>query len=54
MNISIGVCWSKGLMLGVRHFQPEEYAPYYEIQFFLGLIQIFILIDNGKFNSNSN
>ena len=54
MVIEIGVNWAKGLIFGIRHFQPEEYAPYYEVQFFLGLIQIFIIIDNGRFNNNSD
>ena len=54
MTFTFGIQWAKGLLFGVRHFQPEEYAPYYEIQFFLGLIQIFIIIDNGKFNDNIN
>jgi len=52
MKIEFGIGWSRGLVFGVRHFQPEEYAPYFEIQFFLGLIQIFIIIDNGRFNDN--
>lgn len=54
MKIELGMGWAKGLVFGVRHFKPEEYAPYFEIQFFLGLIQIFIIIDNGRTNSNSN
>jgi len=54
MDIEFGINWSKGLVFGVRHFKPEEYAPYFEIQFFLGLIQIYIIIDNGNTNSNSN
>ena len=54
MKIELGMGWAKGLVFGIRHFKPEEYAPYFEIQFFLGLIQIFIIIDNGRTNSNSN
>ena len=54
MKISVGIQWAKGMLFGVRHFLPEEHAPYYEIQFFLGLIQIFIIIDNGRFNNNSD
>ena len=54
MKLAFGIQWAKGFLVGVRHFQPEEYAPYYEVQFFLGLIQIFIIIDNGKFNDNIN
>ena len=54
MRIGGGITWAKGIVFGVRHFQPEEYAPYYEIQFFLGLIQIFIIIDNGNTNNNIN
>ena len=52
MSIVFGIQWAKGLLLGVRHFKPEEHAPYYEIQFFLGLIQIFIIIENGNTNNN--
>ena len=52
MKIAFGIQWAKGLLFGIRHFQPEEYAPYYEIQFFLGLIQIFIIIDNGNTYDN--
>ena len=54
MKIAIGIEWSKGFLVGIRHFPPEELAPYYEIQFFLGLIQIFIIIDNGNTNNNTN
>jgi hypothetical protein len=54
MVIELGIQWSKGILFGVRHFPPEEYAPYYEVQFFLGLIQIFIIIDNGNTNTNNN
>jgi len=54
MKIELGIGWSNGLVFGIRHFQPEEYAPYFEIQFFLGLIQIYIIIDNGNTDSNSN
>tara|TARA_R110000824_G_scaffold40075_1_gene120403 strand:- start:659 stop:823 length:165 start_codon:yes stop_codon:yes gene_type:complete len=54
MKFGFGVTWAKGLVFGIRHFQPEKYAPYYEIQFFLGLIQIFIIIDNGNTNNNIN
>jgi len=54
MKIAFGVGWAKGILFGVRHFPPEEHAPYYEIQFFLGLIQIFIIIDNGNTDGNSN
>ena len=54
MKIAIGIEWAKGFLVGVRHFPPEEYAPYYEIQFFLGLIQIFIIIDDGNTNDNTD
>jgi len=54
MNLAFGITWAKGIIFGIRHFPPEEYAPYYEIQFFLGLIQIYIIIDNGNTNSNTN
>jgi len=54
MKITFGTQWAKGLLFGIRHFQPEEYAPYYEIQFFLGLIQIFIIIDYGDTDSDIN
>jgi len=54
MTIEFGIGWAKGLVFGIRHFQPEEYAPYYEIQIFLGLIQIYTIIDNGNTDSNSN
>ena len=54
MDIEFGMNWSKGLVFGVRHFKPEEYAPYFEIQFFLGLIQIYIIIDNVNTNSNTD
>ena len=54
MKLTFGFTWAKGLLFGIRHFQPEEYAPYYEIQIFLGLIQIFIIIENGNTNNNIN
>jgi hypothetical protein len=54
MMIEFGIQWAKGFLFGIRHFQPEEHAPYYEIQIFLGLIQIFIIIHNGNTNSNNN
>ena len=54
MKLAFGIQWAKGFLVGVRHFQPEEYAPYYEVQFFLGLIQIFIIKENGNTNNNSN
>ena len=54
MKLGFGLTWAKGIVFGVRHFQPEEHAPYYEIQFFLGLIQIFIIIDYGNTNSDIN
>jgi len=54
MMIEFGIQWAKGFLFGIRHFQPEEHAPYYEIQIFLGLIQIFIIIDNGNTNNNTN
>ena len=54
MHLTLGVDWAKGFLIGIRHFPPAEYAPYYEVQFFLGLIQIFIIIDNGNTNSNNN
>ena len=54
MRLAVGITWAKGIVFGVRHFQPEEYAPYYEIQFFLGLIQIFIIIDDGNTNDNTD
>jgi hypothetical protein len=54
MQISLGVQWAGGLLAGVRHFKPTEEAPYFEIQIFLGLIQIFIIIDNGNTNNNIN
>ena len=54
MKIAFGAAWAKGMLFGVRHFQPEEYAPYYEIQIFLGLIQIYIIIDNGNTNNNTD
>ena len=54
MKVAIGIEWAKGFLVGIRHFPPEEHAPYYEVQFFLGLIQIFIIIDNGNTNDYSN
>ena len=54
MKVAFGIQWAKGMLFGVRHFPPEEHAPYYEVQFFLGLIQIFIIIDNGNTNDYSN
>ena len=54
MKFEFGIGWSKGLLVGIRHFQPEKYAPYYEVQLFLGLIQIYIIIDNGNTNNNIN
>ena len=54
MKIAIGIEWAKGFLVGIRHFPPEEQAPYYEIQFFLGIIQIFIIIDNGNTNDNTD
>ena len=54
MRFTFGINWAKGILFGVRHFQPEEYAPYYEIQIFLGLIQIFIIIDNGNTYDNTD
>ena len=53
MKIEFGIGWSKGLVFGIRHFKPEEYAPYFEIQIFLGLIQIYTIIDNGNTNDNT-
>ena len=43
MKLAFGIQWAKGLLFGIRHFQPEEYAPYYEVQFFSAVIQIFII-----------
>ena len=54
MKFSIGITWTKGLLFGIRHFNPEEYAPYYEVQIFLGLIQIYIIIDNGNTYDNTD
>jgi len=54
MKLGFGLTWAKGIVFGVRHFQPEEHAPYYEVQFFLGLIQIFIIIDYGNIDDNTH
>jgi hypothetical protein len=35
MNIAVNIDIIKGILLGIRHFDPEEYAPYYEVQFYL-------------------
>jgi hypothetical protein len=42
-----------GIMLGVRHFEPDEIRSYYEIHIYLILFQINIFITN-KINENEN
>lgn len=39
----------KGLMVGVRHFDPDEYHPYTEVQIFLLVFRInVIFIENQE------
>jgi len=40
MNFAIEIDFVKGLMIGVRHFDPEEFAPYYEMQVFLLILRV--------------
>jgi len=40
MNFAIEIEFVKGLMIGVRHFDPEEEAPYYEVQVFLLMLRL--------------
>ena len=54
MKLEFGIQWVGGIIFGIRHFGPEEQMPYYEVQIFLGLILIFIIIDNGNINDNTN
>ena len=51
MNFIINLIWN-GILVGIRHFEPDKTRPYYEIQIYLILIQITIYIDNRdeKFN----
>ena len=42
--MEIGVNLIKGIIFGIRHFDPEEHAPYFEIQLFIGIIQFYIII----------
>lgn len=44
MNIGFNIDIIKGLVLGIRHFDPEEYAPYFEVQIFLLVIRLNIYI----------
>jgi len=40
----------KGLLVGIRHFEPEEFAPYTEIQFFLLVFRFTIYIFDSEEN----
>jgi len=40
MNIGVNIDIIKGILLGIRHFEPEEYAPYYEVQFYLLVFRV--------------
>ena len=44
MNIGVNIDFIKGFVVGIRHFDPEEYAPYYEIQLFLLIFRFNIYI----------
>jgi|TARA_R110000744_G_scaffold177522_1_gene296424 hypothetical protein len=40
MNFIIELELLKGVMIGIRHFDPEEDAPYYEVQLFFLMLRV--------------
>ena len=40
MNIEIALGIFKGLAIGIRHFDPVEYAPYYEVQIYFLMFRL--------------
>ena len=47
MNVIITLIWI-GLMIGVRHFEPDKVGPYFEFHIYLLLVQLTIIIDQRK------
>jgi|TARA_R100000742_G_C4202516_1_gene31190 hypothetical protein len=47
MNIVVSIIWN-GLMIGVRHFEPDKNHPYFEMRIYLLLIELTIFIDRRK------
>jgi hypothetical protein len=50
MKLGFQISLIKGIVLGIRHFDPEEYAPYYEIQFFILVFRLTIYIFDSEEN----
>jgi hypothetical protein len=44
MNIGMNIDFVKGLLFGIRHFDPDEYHPYLEVQLYILFIRINIFI----------
>ena len=40
MNIAVNMNLLKGLMIGIRHFEPDEQHPYFEVQIYILLFSI--------------
>ena len=40
MRIAVNINMMQGLMIGVRHFEPDEHHPYFEVQVYILLITI--------------
>tara|TARA_Y100001973_G_C5130556_1_gene297525 strand:- start:46 stop:198 length:153 start_codon:yes stop_codon:yes gene_type:complete len=44
-RLGFGWQFSHGLLLGIRHYEPDDTYDYYEIHFYWGLIVLFITIE---------
>jgi len=47
VNIIIHIIWN-GILLGVRHYEPDEAHPYFELRIYLLFIQLTIFVDKRK------
>lgn len=43
-KFGLGLQFSNGIVFGVRHYEPDDECKYYEIQIFLGLFVVAIMI----------
>ena len=43
-RIGFGLQFSNGIIIGIRHYEPDEHCDYYEIHIYLLFIVFFITI----------
>ena len=44
-KIGFGAQFSRGILFGIRHYEPDDSHNYYEIHLYWGLIVFFITVE---------